>query len=66
MTPTFETVFEQAKNLPSEERTELIKALLNTDSKQKSGNEKRMEKIRVFRGKFRRILPSVEEFLAEK
>lgn len=66
MTPTFETIFEQAKNLSVAERAKLIKALSKTDSGQKSENQKRVEKIRAFRGKFRRILPSVEEFLAEK
>ena len=66
MTPTFETVFEQAKSLPSNERAKLIKALSKTDFGQKSEDKKRVEKIRAFRGKFRRILPSVEEFLAEK
>ena len=66
MTPTFETIFEQAKNLPLAERAKLIKALSKSDSKPKSENKKRVEKIRAFRGKFRRILPSVEEFLSEK
>lgn len=64
MTPTFETVLIQAKNLPLTEREKLIESLKQISEKNVSEN--RREKIRAFRGKFRHILPSVEEFLAEK
>ncbi len=64
MTPTFETVLTQAKSLPPTEREKLIESLKSVSEKNVSEN--RREKIRAFRGKFRRILPSVEEFLAEK
>lgn len=64
MTPTFETVLTQAKSLPPIEREKLIESLRQVLEKDVSEN--RREKIRAFRGKFRRILPSVEEFLAEK
>jgi len=64
MTPTFETVLTQAKSLPPTEREKLIESLKSVSEKNVSEN--RREKIHAFRGKFRRILPSVEEFLAEK
>lgn len=66
MTPTFETVFEQAKELPLAERIKLITALSKGEIISKSGEGKRLEKIRAFRGKYRDILPSTKEFLVGK
>ena len=66
MTPTFENVWSQAKTLTSEERVKLAEMLIKTNDSKKSLAEKRREKIRVFRGKYKHILPTTEEFLAEK
>lgn len=64
MTPTFETILNQAKGLPASEREKLIESLKQISEKNESG--KRLGKIRAFRGKYSRILPSTEEFLAAK
>lgn len=66
MTPTFENLLSQAKNLTSEEKARLIKMLEQANGSEKNVVEKRREKIRAFRGKYRHILPTTEEFLAEK
>lgn len=64
MTPTFETVLNQAQSLTKIEREKLIESLKRT-TKQKQSDKKR-EKIREFRGKYKHILPSTDEFLADK
>ncbi len=64
MTPTFEVVLNQAQNLTTVEREKLIDSLKQM-TKENQPNKKR-EKIRAFRGKYKDILPSTKEFLAEK
>ncbi len=64
MTPTFEIVLNQAQSLTAVEREKLIESLKQTV--QESQSKKRREKIREFRGKFKHILPSTKEFLADK
>ncbi|MDQ3633132.1 MAG: hypothetical protein M3405_01300 [Acidobacteriota bacterium] len=64
MTPTFEVVLNQAQNLTPVEREKLIESLKQMAKENQS--DKKREKIRAFRGKFKDILPSTKEFLAEK
>ncbi len=64
MTPTFEVILNQAQNLTPVEREKLIESLKQM-TKETQSNKKR-EKIRAFRGKFKDILPSTKEFLSEK
>lgn len=64
MTPTFEVVLNQAQNLTAVEREKLIESLKQMDKVKQSNNKR--EKIRAFRGKYKDILPSTKEFLAEK
>lgn len=65
MTPTFENILNQAQNLTSEERVKLAEMLMKTNNSKKSLVEKRREKIRAFRGKYKHILPTTKEFLAD-
>jgi hypothetical protein len=64
MNATFETVLNQAQTLTTVEREKLIESLKKITKNHKM--DKKREKIREFRGKFSHILPSTEEFLAEK
>lgn len=66
MTPTFEKVLEQAKELALAERVKLITALSIGKPIPKNGTGTRAEKIQEFRGKYRGILPSSDEFIAAK
>lgn len=65
MTPTFENVLSQAKNLMSDERVKLAEMLMKTNGSKKNLVEKRRDKIRAFRGKYKHILPTTKEFLAD-
>ena len=66
MSATLEIVLEQVKTLNQSERAKLID-ILTRPIVQKNGSEQsRLERIRAFRGKYRGMLPSTEEFMAEK
>ncbi len=65
MTPTFETVLENARELPLAERIKLITALSKGEIN-KNNTEKRQEKIHAFRGKYRHILPNTKDFIVAK
>jgi len=66
MSATLELVLEQAKTLSASERAKLVEALTRPDTQKNGTAQSRLEKIRAFRGKYRGILPSTEEFMAEK
>ena len=69
MSPTLEMVLEQVKSLSESERAELMRALSRPTAKRNGTTESvesRMDKIRAFQERFRGVLPTTEEFLAEK
>ncbi len=66
MSPTLEIVLAQVKSLSESEQAELVRALSRPESKRNGTKESRLAKIRAFRGRYRGILPSTEEFMAEK
>ena len=66
MSATLELVLEQVKTLTEEERVELMEVLTHPKVQKDGSSQSRLEKIRAFRGKYRDILPSTEEFMAEK
>jgi len=66
MGATLELVLEQVKTLTEEERAELVEVLTHPRGHKNGSSQSRLEKIRAFRGKYRDILPSTEEFMAEK
>ncbi len=71
-TITFEIVLSQAKQLPPNERAQLIGVLAqslaqpNAEQGEDISFEERQARIREFRGKYRGLLSSVDEFLAAK
>jgi hypothetical protein len=66
MSPTLEIVLEQVKSLSESEQAELVRALSRPKAIRNGTEETRLAKIRAFRGRYRGILPSTEEFMAEK
>lgn len=66
MSPTLELVLEQAKSLSESEQAELVRMLANPTTVRNGTVEDRLAKIKAFRGKYRGMLPSTEEFMAEK
>lgn len=66
MSPTFELVLEQAKTLNESEKAELVRVLSRPVTTRNGTTESRRAKIRAFQERFRGILPSTEEFMAEK
>lgn len=69
---TFESVFQQAQQLPPNERARLIEELAQelpvtpVAPLENLSLEERHARIRAFRGKYRGDLSSVDEFLANK
>ena len=66
MSPTLEMVLEQVRNLSESEQAELVRAISRPKPKQNGTKESRLAAIRAFQKRCRGILPSSEEFLAEK
>jgi len=66
MSPTLETVLEQVKTLSKSEQAELVRVLSHPKVQKNGSAESRLAKIRAFRGKYRSILPTTEEFMEEK
>ena len=66
MSPTLETVLEQVKTLSQSERSELVRVLSRPNIQENGTPESRLAKIRAFRGKYKGILPTTEEVMAEK
>ena len=66
MSPTLETVLEQVKTLSESERSELVRVLSRPNIQKNGTPESRLAKIRAFQKRFGGILPSTEEFMAEK
>ncbi|MEO6051066.1 MAG: hypothetical protein ABIP78_07010 [Pyrinomonadaceae bacterium] len=66
MSPTLEMVLEQVNNLSEAERTELMRAIARPASKRIGTNKSRLAKIKAFRGRYRGIMPTTEELIAEK
>ncbi len=66
MSATLELVLEQVKTLTESERAKLVEVLTHPKIQKKGSSQSRLEKIRAFRGKYRGILPSTDEFMAEK
>ncbi len=66
MSPTLELVLEQVRSLSESEQAELARILANPTTERRDTVEERLAKIKAFRGKYRGILPSTEEFMAEK
>lgn len=71
-TVTFENVLSQAKQLAPNERAQLIGVLArslaqpDTEPVEDISFEERQARIHEFRGKYRGVLSSVDEFLAAK
>ncbi len=69
---SFESVFQQAKQLPPNEKARLIEELTQelmpspSPVPEKLSFEERRARIRAFRGKYRGSVSSVQEFLANK
>ena len=66
MTPTFEIVLEQVKGLSASEQTELVRVLSQPASIKNDAVEVRRAKIKAFQKRFHGMLPSTEEFMADK
>jgi hypothetical protein len=66
MSATLELVLEQVKTLNESERAKLVEVLTHPHVRKNSSAQSRQEKIKAFRGKYRGMLPSTEEFMAEK
>jgi len=66
MSATLELVLEQVKSLSPYERAKLVEELTRPSTQKNGTFQSRLEKIRAFRGKYREMLPSTEEFMAEK
>ena len=66
MSPTFEVVLEQVQSLSKSERAELVRVLSRPASTRNGTVESRMAKIKAFQERFRGMLGSSEEFMAEK
>ena len=66
MSPTLEMVLEQVKSLSESEQAELVRVLSRPQTTKTGTAESRRAKIRAFQERFRGMLPSTEEFLAEK
>jgi archaellum biogenesis protein FlaJ (TadC family) len=66
MTQTFELVLNEALSLSEAERARLISILSRSSARASESKDRRMEKIRDFQKRFRGVLPSTEEFMAEK
>ena len=66
MSATFELVLEQVKTLTDTERAKLVDVLTHRSVQKNGSPQSRLDKIKAFRGKYRGILPTSEEFKAEK
>lgn len=66
MSVTLELVLEQVKTLTDTERAELVEVLRHPHVQKNGTVESRRAKIKVFQKRFRGILPSTEEFMADK
>ena len=66
MSATLELVLEQVKTLTDSERAKLVEVLTYPNVQKNGSSQSRLEKIRAFRGKYRGMLPSIEEFMADK
>ena len=69
MSPTLEMVLEQVNSLSESERAEFMRAVARPTAKpngKTESRERRMEKIRAFQKRFSGVVPSTEEFMAEK
>jgi len=66
MSATLELVLEQVKTLTEEERAELVEVLTRPKVQKNGTVESRRAKIKAFQKRFGGMLPSTEEFMAEK
>lgn len=66
MSPTLELVLEQVKTLTESERSKLVEVLRHSPVKKNGTVESRRAKIKAFQERFRGMLGSSEEFMAEK
>ena len=66
MSATLEIVMEQVKTLSETERATLIEVLRHPPIRKNGTVESRRAKIKAFQKRFRGMLPSTEEFMAEK
>ena len=66
MVATLEAILEQVKTLSDSERAKLVEALKSSNRSRNGTLKDRHDKIRAFRGKYRGILPGIDEFMAEK
>ena len=66
MSATLELVLEQVKTLTESERAKLVEVLTHSNVQKNGSARSRLEKIKAFRGKYRGMLPSTQEFMAEK
>ena len=66
MSPTFEVVLEQVKSLSESEQAELVRVLSRPAMVRSGTVESRRAKIKAFQERYRGMLPSTEEFMAEK
>ncbi len=66
MSATLEAVLEQVKTLSPTERAKLVEFLRHPNVRKNGTVESRMAKIKAFQERFRGMLPSTEEFMAEK
>ena len=66
MSATLELVLEQVKTLSESERAKLVEVLTHPNVRKNGSAESRRAKIRAFQERFRGMLGSTEEFMAEK
>lgn len=66
MSPTFEIVLNQVKSLTPVEQSKLVEMITKPQTSGGGIDANRSNKIKSFRGKYRKILPSSEEFIAQK
>ncbi len=66
MSPTFEVVLEQVKSLSKSEQAELVRVLSRPVTVRNGTAESCRAKIKAFQERFRGMLGSSEEFMAEK
>lgn len=66
MSPTFELVLNQVRSLTPGEQSKLVDIITEPKTNGSRVDADRLNKIRSFRGKYRKILPSTKEFIAQK
>ena len=66
MSPALEIVLNQIRSLTPVEQSVIVEMLTKPQTNGSRINADRLNKIKSFRGKYRKILPSSDEFIAQK